>query len=443
MNKFVCGAAALAFLLLFSKCLVVDNAYTGLPPGTWRGVLKLVNTPITPNPKGKPLPEKLNMTFDEVTEGELPFNFEVKYIDEHKFYIEIKNGDEIIRVDDITIGRDRTRAKDTIFIAFPVYDSYIHGIFEENIIEGEWVVSNKENYRIPFIARHGKGYRFTTLKKEPVTDISGRWEAMFGLDEEKPYPAIGEFKQEGNYLTGTFLTETGDYRYLEGTIQHDKIYLSCFDGSHAFLFEAKIKGDSLEGVYRSGHRYRTLWTARRNSEARLTDPHKLTFLKPGYERFDFAFPNADGKTIALSDPAYKGKVTLVQIMGTWCPNCRDETSFLMDYRRSHADAGLATVALAFERHKDPEKARHALRTYREKMGLDYEVLLAGNSDKEAASKALPMLNAVVSFPTLIILDKKGKVRQIHTGFSGPATSEFESFKRSFDELVQQLLSEPQ
>jgi len=251
----------LFMIFLSTGCFVVDNPFSAVAPGPWRGVLKLEQQFITPNPRGEPLPEKMNMQFEEVTRGELPFNFEVIYENEESFYILIQNGTEKIRVDDITFGRDIRTAKDTVLIQFPVYDSYIKAIYEENVMEGEWVVTNRPNYRIPFVAKHGMSHRFTTLRKDPVTDVSGKWEVSFsGTDSlDTDYKAIGEFDQKGNYLTGTFLTETGDYRFLEGTIQNDKLYLSCFDGAHAFLFEAKIAAsDSILGSFRSGKHYRTI-----------------------------------------------------------------------------------------------------------------------------------------------------------------------------------------
>ncbi|MDV7401472.1 hypothetical protein RZS08_59185, partial [Arthrospira platensis SPKY1] len=101
-------------------------------------------------------------------------------------------------------------------------------LYENDVLGGEWVVNYKENYRIPFVAHFGQGYRFTQLRKTPDMDLSGKWEVNFGLDTDAPYPAVGEFRQEGNQLYGTFLTETGDYRFLEGTVQADKFYLSCF-----------------------------------------------------------------------------------------------------------------------------------------------------------------------------------------------------------------------
>jgi len=422
-----------------NSCLVFENTYSAIPPGPWRGILKLELNPVSPNPRGEPLPEKMGLEFEEITEGQLPFNFDVTYVNEDSLFITIHNGEEDIVVDDIVWGRNRATGDDTIRINFPVFDSYIRGKYMGNVIEGEWVVTNRENYRIPFVAYFGKDHRFTELSKEATADLTGRWATTFGIEGEEPYPGIGEFEQSGNYLTGTFLTETGDYRYLEGTVQGNKVYLSTFDGSHAFLFEAKINEDgSLIGSFRSGSHYRTLWEAERNSEATLKDPDELTYLKEGYETFQVAFPNSAGEMVDISKPPYAGKPLLVQLVGTWCPNCRDETTFLVDYLADHPDLDVAVIGLAFERHEDPEKAFVAIETMREKLQIPYPVLLAGPSSKEGAGNALPMLNAVISYPTLLFLDAEHRVQRIHTGFAGPATSKYESFKQTFAESMEQL-----
>lgn len=431
-------------LVLFEACITAENTFPSLPPGRWRAILKIENQYVTPNPKGKPLPDKVDMKYEEVTPGELPFNFDVVYDNDSTFHIEIINGEErfIVPAEDISFGRTRSRARDTIRIDFPIYSSFIRANYAGGVIEGEWVVTTRENYSIPFVAYHGKGYRFSTVKKEPVADLTGKWEATFGLDEEEPYPAIGEFKQEGNHLTGTFLTETGDYRFLEGTVLEDKFWLSCFDGSHAFLFEGKIiNEDTLTGAFYSGKHYRTTWEAKRNENAQLTPPDSLTFLNPGYERFTFSFKNPEGKLISPDDPVYEGKVKIIQIMGTWCPNCRDETMFLVDYLKKEKPEDVAVIALAFEKHRDEAKAMQALRTYKERFNMPYEITLAGPADKDGAAKALPMLNQVLAYPTMIILDKNNRVRRIHTGFSGPATSEFASFKKEFMEFINELRAE--
>ena len=127
-------------------------------------------------------------------------------------------------------------------------------------------------------------------------------------------------------------------------------------------------------------------------------------------------------------------------MGTWCPNCRDETEFLVNYRKTHPEKSFGIVALAFERHRDPDLARRAIRKYIDHFGLDYEVLYVGNNNKDEAGRMLPFLGKVVSFPTLVFLDRNNRVVATHTGFNGPATDKYEQFSREFDVLIDSLIN---
>ncbi len=437
------------FLLLlaatFSGCVVIKNKYTGLPPGIWRAVLQLEPEYISPNPKGQPLPDKVNMTYDDVKENELPFNFEVVYDNDTSFHIEIINGEEriIVPAGDISFGRSPSRARDTLRIEFPIYESYISASFAGNIIDGVWVVKTKQNYAIPFTAHHGRDYRFASVRKTPTIDLNGKWATTMGLSEgQTPRPAIAEFKQQGDYLTGTFRTQSGDYRFLEGSVLEDKFYLSCFDGSHAYLFQGKMLPDhTITGAFFSGKSYRTTWEAHRDDDFQLANPETLTQLKPGFEKMNFSFQNPEGKAISLQDPVYQGKVKLIQILGTWCPNCRDETEFLVSYLQQKKPQHLEVIGLSFELHEDPEKANQAIKTYKNRLEVPYEIVFAGTTKKEDTEKALPMLNKISAYPTLIFVDKNDRVRKIHTGFDGPATSMFEPFKKEFDTFVTELISE--
>ena len=48
----------------------------------------------------------------------------------------------------------------------------------------------------------------------------------------------------------------------------------------------------------------------------------------------------------------------------------------------------------------------------------------------------------MSYPTTIFIDKKGKVREIHTGFSGPGTGKYyDEFVTEFNQLMDKLISE--
>ncbi len=199
----------------------------------------------------------------------------------------------------------------------------------------------------------------------------------------------------------------------------------------------------MTGFFRSGNHYRTLWEAKRNPDFQLERPENLTKMLDPTERFNFSFENTAGEKISLSDERYQDKVKIVQILGTWCPNCRDETDFLVDYLQRNPNPNLEVIALAFERHKDPSKAMDAIRRYKEKYEMDYEILLAAATDsKSEASEILPMLNKIISFPTMIFLDQDNQVKRIHTGFNGPATSEYQNFKSDFESFVQELLEAP-
>lgn len=432
------GLVAALVAALFTSCITTDNAYTRVAPGIWRGVLELekYNVPVRDK-------DTIFTLKEQFREGELPFNFEVIYLDEERFYIEIINGTERIRCDSIQYGRDRSQARDTFNLFFPEFASYIHVGVRGGVMQGEWVVTTKENYRIPFYAHAGRDFRFTTLNEKPVADLSGEWATQFGLDRDEPTKAIGEFQQQGNHLAGTFRTETGDYRFLEGTVQGRKFWLSCFDGSHAYLFSGNIQPDgSLQGEFRSGTHYRTLWGARRDPDFRLGHPDSLSVLKPGAAPISFTANTIEGQELRFPGPAFDGKIKIFTLMGTWCLNCLDEQRFLVEFLEKNPALArqVAIVAFAFERHP-PEKAAAHLLGYKQKLGIPFELVYAGKADKKVAEALFPALNQVIAFPTMLILDKQNRVRRIHTGFDGPATSQYAPFKTSFENLIQTLSEE--
>ncbi len=372
----------------------------------------------------------------QVSETEqLPFNFLLSK-DDVGYVLEIKNADERIKVDEITIN------KDSIIIQMPVFEGYIAGTFTDTSISGQFIKESLERY-VPFSAQFGDATRFNANQRAQY-DVSGIWETNFDFDTDAPYPAKGIFYQSGNQLRGTFRTKTGDYRYLDGVVDGDSLKLSTFDGAHVFLFTAKVTDSTMEGTFFSGNHSVENFKAVRNAAFELPDANSLTFLKEGYDTFKFSFPDVSGKMVSLHDQRFQNKVVLVQIMGTWCPNCLDETKFYVDYLKNNPNPNLEVVALAFEYAKSEEKAFKGIQRLKNRVGVEYPVLLAqvGTSSKSKANEKLPMLNHVLSYPTTIYIDKKGEVRKIHTGFNGPATGErHEEFKKEFSETLEELLGE--
>lgn len=286
------------------------------------------------------------------------------------------------------------------------------------------------------------GYRFMP-EPQAKSEFTGRWQVKFVDDEGKETVAIGEFDQQGSKVSGTFLTSLGDYRYLAGDVDGDMLMLSTFDGAHAFVFFAQMQADgSLKGDFWSGTRWHESWTAHRNFEAQLPDAYSLTYLKDGYDRIEFSFPDLDGNPVGLTDKKYQDKVVLVTLSGTWCPNCADEVEFLSAYYRENKDRGLEVITLLYEHFEAFEPSARQGRALQAKYGIDYDLLIAGTSDKTLASDTLPMLSSVLAFPTMIFIDRRGVVRRIHTGFSGPGTGQhYMQFVTGFSALMDELLEE--
>ena len=374
-------------------------------------------------------------SMDVSEDNKLPFNFTLTK-NGNSYAMEIRNADELVLIDEFEFY------KDSIKIQMPIFEGYFAGTFSNEEIKGNFIKESLDRV-VPFTAKYGNNTRFET-KEKPEVNISGLWEVNFNFDGESPYPAQGIFTQEDEKVTGTFRTNTGDYRYLEGVVDGSTLKLSTFDGAHVFLFKAQATDSTLSGVFYSGNHSVENFKAKRNEAFELADSNTLTYIKEGYEKFAFTFPDADGKLISLNDKEFKDKVVLVQIMGTWCPNCLDETKFYFEYLKNNPNPDLKLVALAFEYAKTEENAFKGISRLKERIGVSYPILLAqyGSSDKTLANDKLPMLNHVLSYPTTIYIDKKGGIRKIHTGFNGPATIEkYEKFKMEFKETIKTLLQE--
>ena len=224
----------------------------------------------------------------------------------------------------------------------------------------------------------------------------------------------------------------------------DAFHLSTFDGSHAFIFSGEINASGIveNADFWSGTSWHQNWSAERSDNVELPDAFSRTFLKPGYDRFEFEFPNEQGVMMSLDDEKYQDKVVLITIAGTWCPNCNDEARFLAPFYEEYRDEGLEIVALLFEHFDDTDLAVRQVRAFRQKFGIQYDTLIAGISDKTEAARTLPQLSAVLAFPTTIFIDRDGRVREIHTGFTGPGTGEhYARLQERFTELTTDLLAE--
>jgi thiol-disulfide isomerase/thioredoxin len=277
--------------------------------------------------------------------------------------------------------------------------------------------------------------------------ISGSWE-MRRVPQEVKTASDNQtwnlfLRQSGAEVSGSILRVDGDTGFLIGRWQNGRLVLSHFAGQGPLLFEAKLNADRTLAI---GLNRGANYIAVRKSEARAKgvpdppDPTRYTSVKDPTVAFRFSFPGLDGKIVSNTDPQFKGKVVLLAIGGSWCPNCQDEASFLVDLYKEFHSQGLEIVGLMFEADAEPALARPRVQTFIRRFGIPYPMLLAGIPDD--INKRIPQLVNFGAYPTSIFLGRDGRVRSVHAGFASQATGqEYVRLKGEVRGLVQRLLTE--
>jgi thiol-disulfide isomerase/thioredoxin len=359
--------------------------------------------------------------------------------------VEVKNGKQAIY---IVNGTERLKTDapiaegDSLIIRMPVFESYFRVKLSNNQLKGNWIKGGSvKDLVVPFEA-HLNTSVSNTASKPGKYDLSGKWNIELTKADQTKRPAIGNFAQKGSLLTGSVLTPTGDYRYMAGTVIGDSISLSTFDGVHALLLTGTYSAKGIKGNFYSSASPSETWTAIKDDKVALEAP--VTTVKEGSDgKLAFTYKDLDGKEVSLQDDRYKGKVVIIQLMGSWCPNCMDEMAFLSDYYTKNKNRGIEVIALAYELSSDVERSRKSLQRFQKQFKVEYPILNTGVTvgDKERTQKTLPQLTDIKVFPTSIILDKTGTVKEINTAFYGPGTGEYyTAYKNKFEKTVNSLLA---
>lgn len=377
----------------------------------------------------------------KVNEVEVPFNFEVKGKDAEHATFSLVNG---TRRDHFHV---KQIAQDSVFIKMNTYDAaLIAKIHEDGSLTGVYksLVPSFRGAALPFTAEYGKTYRFIEPEKEVKANhnLSGKW-AIKIISKDPVADQVAVLEQKGNKLKGVFLKVTGDSRELEGIVQGDEFTLTGFTGPSPWLIRGKINNDkTISGEVGLGIYNNLKFEGTKDKKAELPDPYALTYLKPGYEKLDFSLPDLNGKQVSLSDAKYKDKVVIVEIVGTWCPNCTDQTQFLSPWYKANKDRGVEVIAVGFEQKDDLEYAKYTLGKLRDKYDIQYDILFGGIADKKVASEKFAALNKMMAFPTTIIIGRDGKVRQIHTGYTGEVTGKyFRQYVKKWNKDLDKYISE--
>jgi peroxiredoxin len=370
--------------------------------------------------------------------GDLPFGLELARED-GKPVAYLINGPERARSSDVQLEGNQLSVK------IAGYQNRIEATYQDGRFEGTLFILRPRGVVKEFrlVAMPDEGWRFFPKPVAEPMDFSGRWALTYRDDDGKESMAIAELKQEGYVVTGTVLRTSGDDRYIAGEARGDTLFLSRFDGGSAYLYLARLRNDGvLSGdQYTAGGSHDT-FTGRRDPNAKLDAKANPTALKPGVDHLVFSFPDIEGKLHDFPDERYDGKVVLITIGGSWCPNCHDEAAFLKELLASRQARGLEVIQLMFERTEDFASSAKAAGDFAKEFAIPYPVLIAGSVTDGNVLEKLPQLEGFHGYPSMFVIDRKGVVRAVHTGFSGPATGEhYEEQNRELTALVDKLLDE--
>ena len=315
------------------------------------------------------------------------------------------------------------------------FDGLITGNWDGGQFTGNWNDRLRKDYQIPLTAAP----QTAPVRPWSQPDEQEAWEIYLPASDTS---AMGTLilAQNGEALRGTIATPTGDLRYLTGRTNPDGSWsLGTFDGAHLYHLAGKFNGPETHGVFHSGSHYAAPFRATALTAPPALEPQEAE-LRP-QTPFSVSFQSTPTEKEVWGLDDLPEDVMVIDVMGTWCPNCLDEVRLLLKLHRDYPDVGFLSVA--FERNAaDFEQAQARIRQFEEALDIPWHVVLGGAADKAEAQRALPFLERVASFPTTVFVHRDGRM-YTHSGFNGPATGPaYAREEAAFRQHIEDLLSAP-
>jgi thiol-disulfide isomerase/thioredoxin len=340
--------------------------------------------------------------------------------------------------DDKTTSTSGSLVNGKLSLSFDELGTKLDATLKDGRLEGEYSRGTR-GAPYPFSA---KRYTPVASGESNIPSIAGLWNVQVGKSSKGEAAWQLIVRQSGGEVSAVILRIDGDTGTLTGTYRDGKFALSHFSGARPLRLELTPAADGTLAVVQNKENPLTALRAEQASAKGLpqpSDPSRFTSVKDPTEPFRFSFPDLEGKIVSNTDPRFQGKVVIVAIGGSWCPNCHDETPFLVELYKKYKKQGLEIVELSFEEEaqiKNPVRVK----AFNKRYGVEYTVLIPGEP-KELNDKVPQGLN-LNSFPTTFFLGRDGKVRSAHAGFAGKASGKFHTeMKEDVTALVERLLAE--
>jgi peroxiredoxin len=324
----------------------------------------------------------------------------------------------------------------SLVLNFDAYAAHLEASLKDGLLEGKYV--RGANFTAPFEA---KRYTADNASIANVPRISGDWELQTNTHFGESALLL-RVRQSGAHVNAVISRVDGDTGTINGVYKNGKFVLGHFDGARPLLLEIAPAADGSLHIVQNGDKQLVAFrpsAARAKGLAPPADPAQHTHVRNPAEPLRFSFPDLAGNIVTNKDPRFRGKVVLVTVMGSWCPNCHDEAPFLESLYRKYRSRGLEIVALSFE---DADQLPHPvqLKAFIKQYGITYTVLLAGDRDQMA--EKLPQTVNLDAAPTTFFLDRSGRVQSVHAGFAGVATGDiYTQLTQETTDKIERLLAE--
>lgn len=356
--------------------------------------------------------------------GEVPFELTLKK-SPHGYTGTLWDGHYRVQLQDFKLEDNK--------LSFGIDDARVRFELERqnNELTGNWI---RKSTKLPLTAKTTPTQAVKTSTQQ-IKSFVGEWYCV-AKENGKETPITLIIRAKANRIDGTGIDPTGDFGQMVGHFQGENLVLSRFDGQSLSLVVAKLDGEGLQAaVSTSPSSQFAILGARKG--ATLPDPAKVAKVNPGLK---FTFKDLQGNQVSFPSEQFKNKAVIVNIMGTWCHNCHDETPFLVELYEKYHSKGLEIISLCFEAQADEEQDLKSIARYQKTRKIPYTMLYAGKLEDGAPAKAITGLENFGGYPTNIFVTRDGQISTTHTGFWGPATGEKHlQVKQEFEETINNLL----
>ena len=131
---------------------------------------------------------------------------------------------------------------------------------------------------------------------------------------------------------------------------------------------------------------------------------------PKTANLNFVLKDSAGKDFNLA--SQKGKVILLDFWATWCPPCKVEIPWFVEFQQKYGPQGFVVIGVSVD---DPASK---LKPFADQYKMNYPVLVGDGRDDIKGPRGY---NAAWGLPKTFVIGRDGKICKTHVGLSRQGT----------------------